>query len=267
MKKRLVIILLAAAVIVAAGCFMLKRQADPAAIGEDGPVSIESYEPVMGEAVEVETQCLEVSGLCLSPRGNGLLAASDEDGVYHISWTGETEPFYVEKGWLDCEGVTMDPETKDVYYIVEGRQEVRRLKAPDYQDSELICVIQDVGYRTNSGLEGITWYKDGTLLLGNQKHPSQLIRYSLSEGITGRWETGTSEIADLCYDPVRDVLWIADSDRHTINLCTLEGQIRRSYPMPFIDNGEGLYVDHEHGCIWIGDDTSSKLYRIPFENL
>ena len=136
-----------------------------------------------------------------------------------------------------------------------------------YQDPELICVINDVGFHTNRGLEGITWYKDGTLLLGNQKHPSQLIRYSLSEGITGRWETETSEIADLCYDPVRDVLWIADSDRHTINLCTLEGQIRRSYPMPFIDNGEGLYVDHEHGCIWIGDDTSSKLYRIPFDNL
>ena len=267
MKRRIVILLLAAAAILAAGGFLLRRQSGTPSSGAAGGVATESYNPEMGEAVEVQTQCPEVSGLCLSPRGDGLLAASDESGVYHISWTGETEPFYVEKGWLDCEGVTMDPETKDVYYIVEGRQEVRRLKGPDYQESELICVIKDVGYRTNSGLEGITWYKDGTLLLGNQKHPSQLIRYSLTEGITGRWETGTSEIADLCYDPVRDVLWIADSDLHTINLCTLEGQIRRSYPMPFIDNGEGLYVDHEHGCIWIGDDTSSKLYRIPFQNL
>ena len=123
MKKRIIILLLAVAAILAAGCFILRRQSDTPSSGEGEPVASESYNPGMGEAVEVETQCPEVSGLCLSPRGGGLLAASDEDGVYHISWTGETEPFYVEKGWLDCEGVTMDPANKDVYYIVGGRQE------------------------------------------------------------------------------------------------------------------------------------------------
>jgi len=37
--------------------------------------------------------------------------------------------------------------------------------------------------------------------------------------------------------------------------------------MPDIDNGEGLFVDHANSCIWIGDDTTSKIYRIAFENL
>ncbi len=92
--------------------------------------------------------------------------------------------------------------------------------------------------------------------------------YSLKKGeVSRRVLTDTKEIADLCYDPVRDVLWIADSDARTINLCTLEGDVLKSFPVPFIDNGEGLYVDHENQCIWVGDDTTSKLYKIHFSNL
>ena len=43
--------------------------------------------------------------------------------MYAVTWTGETEPFHVE-GRLDCEGVTMDPKTGDVYYVVERKQEL-----------------------------------------------------------------------------------------------------------------------------------------------
>lgn len=224
--------------------------------------------PEMGEVTTVDTTVPEVSGLCLRPDGKGLLAASDENGVYAVSWTGGTEPFHVE-GRLDCEGVTMDPETGDVYYVVERKQEVYRLRAPEYSEPELLTVIKEVGYRTNSGLEAITWMGDGTLLLGNQAKPRMLIRYSPSEGIIGRTEIteGVEDISDLCYDPVRNALWIADSEMRTIHLCTLEGKVIATYPVPFIDNGEGLYVDRLHQCIWVGDDTTSKLYKISFYNL
>ena len=224
--------------------------------------------PVMGGYTTVDTTCPEVSGLCLRPDGKGLLAASDENGVYTVTWTGGTEPFYVEDR-MDCEGVAMDPETGDVYYIVERKQEVRRLRAPEYNDPELLTVIKEVGYRTNSGLEAITWMGDGTLMLGNQANPRLLIRYSPTEGIISRSEIteGIDDISDLCYDPVRNALWIADSELRTINLCTLEGKVLATYPVPFIDNGEGLYVDREHQCIWVGDDTTSKLYKISFTNL
>ena len=226
------------------------------------------YLPSMGEVAEiVDTKCEEVSGLCLSPDGSGMLAASDEKGIYRVSWTGETSEFYTEKE-LDCEGVTIDPDTKDVYYIVEGKQEIRRLKAPDYSNPELLTVIKNDGYGTNNGLEGITWFKDGTLLVGNQFSPNLLMRYSLTDGIIGEWTiTDTKEIAGLCYDPARDVLWIADSIDRTINLCTLEGKVIASYPVPFIDNGESLFVDHDRECIWVGDDTTSKLYKIHFSGL
>ena len=225
--------------------------------------------PVMGDYTTIDTEVPEVSGLCLAPDGNGFLAASDEKGVYAVSWTGETKPFFVAERSMDCEGVTMDPATGDVYYIVERKQEVRRLRAPEYNESELLTVIKEVGYRTNSGLEAITWMGDGTLMLGNQAKPRLLIRYSPTEGILGQTEIteGIVDISDLCYDPVRKALWIPDSEARTINLCTLEGKVIASYPVPFIDNGESLYVDRDRQCIWVGDDTTSKLYKISFKNL
>ena len=228
----------------------------------------QAYRPVMGEVVEeVTTKVPEVSGLCLAPDGQGLLAASDENGVYYVSLAGDTRPFYTERR-MDCEGVTLDPETRDVYYIVERKQEVRRLKGPDYNESELLVTIDEVGKGTNSGLEGISWYKDGKLFVGNQMKPVMLFQYSLTDGIVSRTEIkGTTEIAALCYDPIRDVLWIADSEQHNINLCTTDGDVLMTYPVPFVDNGESLYVDHENDCIWIGDDTTSKIYKIAFYGL
>ena len=225
------------------------------------------YMPRMVSCSYIETTVPEVSGLCLAPDGDGLLAASDERGVYRVGWDGTTTEFYVERR-LDCEGVTIDPATKDVYYVVERKQEVRRLAAPEYKTSELLGVVSDAGLRTNDGLEGITWYKDGTLLVGNQRRPVRLMHFTVGGDITDRRElTGTTEIADLCYDPVRDVLWIADSELRTLNLCTLEGEVLASWAIPFVDNGEGIYVDHEHSCIWVGDDTTSRIYKIRFEGL
>ena len=225
--------------------------------------------PVMGDYTTVDTQVPEISGLCLAPDGNGFLAASDEKGVYSVTWTGETKPFFIAERSMDCEGVTVDPATGDVYYIVERKQEVRRLRAPEYKESELLGVIKEVGYRTNSGLEAITWMNDGTLLLGNQAKPRLLIRFSPTGEILARTEIteGIEDISDLCYDPVRNALWIPDSELRTLNLCTLEGKVIASYPVPFIDNGESLYVDRDRQCIWVGDDTTSKLYKISFENL
>ena len=230
-------------------------------------VSPSDYLPRMGAVTSIETTVPEVSGLCLAPAGDGLLAASDENGVYHVAWDGTTTPFYVEDE-MDCEGVTIDPATRDVYYVVERKQEVRRLAAPDYKTPELLGVISEVGLGTNDGLEGITYLKDGSLLVGNQRKPIRLIKFASSGKVLGRYDlTGTTEIADLCYDPVRNVLWIADSEVRTLNLCTLEGEVLASWPVPFIDNGESICIDHEHGCIWMGDDTTSRIYKIRFEGL
>ena len=228
----------------------------------------------MGGYTTISTTGIEgFSGICLAPDGSGFIAASDRGGVYKVSFSGEASTLYVETAGygLDCEGVTVDPATGDVYFVLEReKQEVRQVRAPEYSESEVLAVITEVSSSSNSGLEAITWMGDGTLMVGNQANPRLLLRLSATDGsIVSRTEitTGITDISDLCYDPVRNALWIPDSELRTINLCTLEGKVIASYPVPFIDNGESLYVDRDHQCIWVGDDTTSKLYKISFKNL
>ena len=189
-----------------------------------------------------------------------------------MSFSGEATPLYVETDsyGLDCEGVTLDPGTGDIYFVLErDKQQVRRIRAPGYAESEILTTItEEVSY--NSGLEAITWLGDGTLMVGNQANPCLLLRISATDGsIVSRTKitTGITDISDLCYDPVRDALWIPDSEAKTINLCDLEGKVLKRYSMSFIDNGEGLCVDRERQCVWVSDDTTSNIYKISFSNL
>ena len=214
-----------------------------------------------------------LSGICLAPDGSGFIAASDRGGIYRVSFSGEATPLYVETAGfgLDCEGVTVDPATGDIYLVAErDKQEVRRLRAPAYSESEVLATITEVSSSSNSGLEAIAWLGDGTLMVGNQANPCVLLRLSATDGsIMSRTEitTGITDISDLCYDPVRNALWIADSEARTINLCDQVGKVQKSYSVSYIDNGEGLCIDRERQCIWVSDDTTSKVYKISFTNL
>ena len=226
----------------------------------------------MGGYTTISTTGIQgFSGICLAPDGSGFIAASDRGGVYKVSFSGEATPLYVETAGfgLDCEGVTLDPATGDVYFVLEReKQEVRRVKAPDYSESEVLAVINEGTF--NSGLEAITWMGDGTLMVGNQANPCLLLRLSATDGsIISRREItgGITDISDLCYDSERNALWIADSETKTINLCDLNGNVQKSYSMSFIDNGEGLFVDRERQCIWVSDDTTANIYKISFSNL
>ena len=228
----------------------------------------------MGGYTTISTTGIEgFSGICLAPDGSGFIAASDRGGVYKVSFSGEATPLYVETDGfgLDCEGVTLDPATGDVYFVLEReKQEVRRVRAPEYSESEVLAVITEVSSSSNSGLEAITWMGDGTLMVGNQANPCLLLRLSATDGsIISRREItgGITDISDLCYDSERNALWIADSETKTINLCDLQGNVQKSYSVSFIDNGEGLYVDRERQCIWVSDDTTANIYKISFSNL
>ena len=228
----------------------------------------------MGGYTTISTTGIQgFSGICLAPDGSGFIAASDRGGVYKVSFSGEAATLYVETAGfgLDCEGVTVDPATGDVYFVLEReKQEVRRVRAPEYSESEVLAVITEVSSSSNSGLEAITWMGDGTVMVGNQANPCLLLRLSATDGsIISRREItgGITDISDLCYDSVRNALWIADSETKTINLCDLQGNVQKSYSVPFIDNGEGLYVDRERQCIWVSDDTTANIYKVSFSNL
>ena len=79
-----------------------------------------------------------------------------------------------------------------------------------------------------------------------------------------------TEIADLCYDPLTDWLWIIDSEAKKIFALTGDAEtILGSYSIKATDNPESVCIDHRNNCIWVGDDCGdpSLLYKYEFTGL
>lgn len=240
---------------------------------EKVPGEKEVQYPVMGEYSSVDVDILEISGVCLSPDNSFLYAVSDDvkegkGGLYSLSFDGE-EVNHITKIDRDCEGLALNPQTNDIYLAIEREQAIVKLSAPDYQKAEDICVIKNEGFDTNKGLEGLCYYKDNLLFVGNQS-PAELRIVSCETGETVGEPMVlplTTEIAALWYDAEKDYLWVSDSNRGFLHIFSLEGEVLQSYNIKFIRNAEGLCVDKQRGCIWISSDGDDKLFRIEFQGL
>ena len=223
--------------------------------------------PVMGEREVFDVDVEEISGICLSADRTTLLAIGDQGVVKQISFDGEVTD--VLSYYADMEDVTLDPNTGDMYIASEWDQSVLKLDAPDYQVCTTLFYVQeaiDDNYR-NSGLEGISYYKDDIFFVGSQEHANlwqyrkdgtMISKISLSEF--------ADEIAGLCYDPVADWLWVIDSNFVKIYICTVDGKLLATYDLEDIENAESICVDRERNCVWVGsDEDEPKLYKYAFE--
>ena len=188
-----------------------------------------------------------------------------------VSFSGVVTP--VLKTRLDAEGITLNPVTGDLYIAVEGDQMVCRLKAPDYQTLDTLFYIKEAVEEDfdNNGLEGISFYKDSLLFVGSQED-ALLWTCKLDGTIVSRRslmdETSLiEEIAGLCYDPVKNWLWVTDSDACKLFLFSAETfDLLASYDIPSIENAESICVDRTHGYVWVGsDEDSPKIYRFSFK--
>ena len=170
----------------------------------------------------------------------------------------------------------MDPVTKDLLIGLEdGYQGLARIKAPDYTGSlEKVWKIAAAKNFGNAGVEGLTFYKDGLVYLGTQQN-SELFLCNLETGevLSDKKlynKALVSEIADLCYDPLTDWLWIIDSEAKKIFVFTGDmSTYFGAYSVGSISNPESVCVDHKHSCVWVGDDagSTSYLYRFDFNGL
>lgn len=223
--------------------------------------------PVMGEREVFDVDVEEISGICLNADKTALLAIGDQGVVKQISFAGEVTD--VLSYYADMEGVTLDSNTGDMYIASEWDQSVLKLDAPDYQVCTTLFYVQeaiDDNYR-NSGLEGISYYKDDIFFVGSQEHANlwqyrkdgtMISKISLSEF--------ADEIAGLCYDPVADWLWVIDSNFVKIYICTVDGKLLATYDLEDIENAESICVDRERNCVWVGsDEDDPKLYKYSFE--
>jgi Chitinase len=254
----------------------------------------ESYQPrevpAMGEHVTYtlragDKKVEELSGLCLSKDGDFLWGVHDKGTLYRINFDGSFEQVWYHDA--DLEGITLDPDTGDLYIGLESSSKsAYKLPAPDYSSYSSLFAVEGVESMGNSGIEGIAWHK-GNLYFGSQTG-ARLFEYSLDGTQLSKKSlrdvTSTiSEVGDLCYDPVSDYLWVIDSNSNKdktqylpFTLYLFNGDATQLLQTYYVGdfahwNPEAVCVDHERNCIWLGEDCDSGnpslLHRISFTNL
>ena len=230
--------------------------------------------PVMGKSTKYTISGLdELSGLCLSENQDFLWAVGDEGDLAKVSFEGKVLSIVHIGG--DAEAISRHPVTGDLLIGLEP-DGVGIVKGPDFNShvSTLFSLEKAKGYG-NAGVEGLTYYKDGLVYAGAQTG-SDLFCCNLETGELV-WKKrlrdifpSITEIADLCYDPLTDWLWIIDSESRKFFALTGDAEtLLGSYSVRGIENPESVCVDHKHSCIWVGDDygSTSYLYRFDFTGL
>ncbi|MCR5407611.1 MAG: hypothetical protein K6E61_00680 [Bacteroidales bacterium] len=239
--------------------------------------------PVIGKYTVYDVKLNELSGLVMSADGTFLWGCGDGGELAKIAFDGTIIDKWSIGG--DTEGLTMDPETKDIY-VAQEPCAVGRVKAPDYKKMETVLKIEEGRKYSNSGMEGITWYKDGKLYCGTQtganlftiakdatSYKTDYGTYNVIDGMKSlnALHSTIGEVGGLCYDPLTDWLWVSDSNYRKIYALTGDGEtLLCTYSVQVVENAESIYVDHEHSCIWVGCDTDtnpSRLYKYQFTGL
>ena len=261
--------------------------------------------PEMQEYKKFEVKLTELSGLCLSSDGEFLwgvgdgseLARLDMDGSVlnkasiintYLDANGKTKTRS-----LDSEGLSINYDTGDLLiagepnhaFCIPADELGNVFNESSYKGVVHLFDIKEAKGYSNAGMEGITYYKDGLVYCGTQTGSDLFLcdlNAQVSEDIYKYtpivWKKrlvekfpSITEIGGLCYDPLTDWLWITDSEAKKITALSGDAeQIYGSYSVKMIVNAESIYVDHVHGCIWVGcdnDSSTSHLFRFDFTGL
>ena len=268
------------------GAYTSSRKSNPKARGgsvrcvveEVAPFVNEPGMPVMGSYTKTDfssSQMAELSGLYFSKDKDFMWGVGDGGTLYKIGFdmSVSVQMTPTQTSEADLEGVTVDPVTFDLYFCCEPNR-VRKTTAPNYNTITKIFEVAEAADFGNSGLEGITYYKDNVLYVGSQSG-AYLWAYDTSGNKLWKKQLGTiapgiEEVGDLYYDPETDLLWVSDSE--AFKLFVFDGavtKLKAMYDISFIGNPEAVLVDHQRNCVWVGDDrgSSSRIYKISFTNL
>ena len=234
----------------------------------------EASYPVIGKSTYKKLKNVkELSGLALSEDASFLWGVGDEGDFVKISTDGDNKVTKITNFDDDTEGITINRDTGDLIVSLEPNKVGIIKKSGGYKKLETLFKIKDAKNFGNSGLEGITYYKNGYIYVGSQEGP-YLWKCDLKGNCGSKQKLknvakGLTEVAGLCYDNKRDRLWVIDSNEHKLYL--LSGDAKKlltKYDLGHIGNAESVAVDHKHGVVWVGDDSStSKLYKFKFSNL
>ena len=244
----------------------------------DGP---EPKMPEMGKMTSYSVEISDLSGLCHSLDHSFLWAVGNNGTLGKISYGGTISEVHSIGG--DAEGITLDPETGNLL-IANEPNGVAIIEAPNYAGkSKTLFKLKEASKYSNSGMEGITYYKDGLIYCGTQTSSNLFLCDLKAETDSEKytkivWVKSLSskfpairEIGGLYYDSLTDWLWITDSESRKIFALTGDAEhLLGSYDVRAIGNAESICVDHKNSCIWIGhdpDSSPSKIFRFDFTGL
>ena len=268
--------------------------------GKGGAYTVTEYKE--WTVTGVEDHCSNFSGIVKTFDGSRFIGAFNSAGLYYIEVPKDREktltctPLWAlnaqfSDGKRDIEGIAVDRVNGDIYFSQERETRSRRdllyagntvyrLRYPDYAAVETVHSFDKLYFANNNyTIEGLTWVSDGQYLLGREgnpkkpkEYPAAIMKYSPKDGITGvtvvtDW---TKQVAGMYYDPQTKLLWVLDGDYdkqiHVVKARNLKKVA--DIDIRFIENAEGICVDHERGCVWIAsDEEPSKLYRLNIKGL
>ena len=231
--------------------------------------------PVMGNITRIDVpEVPELSGLCLTADGSALWTVGDNGWFGQVSFDGKVTKWWSKSG--DLEGITMHPVTHDLYLANEPYS-VFRVPAPDYEKPSSWEKVFDVAGAKNygnSGMEGISYYKDDMIFVGTQVDANVWLYTLGGEIVKGpvslrKVSSYVKEVGGLCYDAVNDWLWVTDSEAHKVFVFDVDlTHLLAQYPVPNIHNNESVCVDHAHDCVWVGlDDDTCAIFKLEFTGL
>lgn len=212
---------------------------------------------------EYSTSIKGLSGLCMNSAGDGLYAVSDGGLLYELAFDGTVGRTLCETTH-DFEAVTLDTATGTLYLADEGENAIYRFANGSL---ELVAKI-DVpdGGVPNKGLEGVTW--DGhNLYIANQAEPTLILKFDLAtKQVTEQIHIGfVTFLSDIEYDAAEGTMWILDSKGPKLYKCTLAGEVLKTWSVDFVAKAEALALDRKNGCVWLGCDQTSRLYRVEID--
>jgi uncharacterized protein YjiK len=203
----------------------------------------------------------ELSGICFTAGNLSLMAVSDRGTICEITLEGATIRRLPYSAGADFEGITMNRATGEIFIADEANMTVYKLSASETSLTEVVKInIPDGVY--NKGIEGVA-YHNGILYIVNQEAPARLFTCVISTQTTSYTDiTFAQFLSDICYDDSDNTLWIADSKSKKVFHCNLNGKVIASQAVDYIAKAEALAVDRNKGYMWIGCDSSGKLYKV-----
>ena len=199
----------------------------------------------------------EASGLAINASGSTLYTVSDNtSNIYELALNGTILKEYIYDG-NDVEGISAISNNK-VLLVEERTKEV-----VEYDLSSKISKKNKIIYSnndSNSGLEGIAINLiDNTIFIINEKNPGVLMRLRSDFSIIESYELDfASDYSGIFHDRELNILWILSDESKTINKCSLQGVLIKSYKIDVI-KAEGIAVTNN--TIYIVSDSNSTLYE------